>query len=60
MQSFKDRTAEYIDAGIKHWNHLRITARTEEDLHKATYYLDAFQSFRSTLFGAMLDVSTFT
>jgi len=44
---------EYLDDSIKHWRSIRDDESHEHN-DKAVYYIDAYQSVRSSLFGKTL------
>ena len=45
----KEAVAEYLDACIRHWRRAR-----EKGVERALYYVDAYQSVRTSLLGELL------
>ena len=46
----------YLDSCIKYWRSERDKAETPGDRSRAVYYVDAFQSVRTSIFGETLPV----
>lgn len=51
----KREVKEYLDGCIRYWRNQRDNASERRDIKvMATYYIDAFQSVRTSLFGELL------